>query len=344
MDNNLKYLIENAFSFLERSIERFNEDPKFSVVHFSTAVELFLKARLMHEHWSIIVSGTPNLEKFLEGDFKSIPFSNLVKTINNVTNSIVQSEAENAFEKVAKHRNKIVHFYHNEQKDDSEVFKKAIAKEQSLSWFYLRRLLQDDWSEIFNAYDSRIKEINNMMKGHSSYLRTVYSQIKDDISQEITDGAIYTICPNCNFQSCKLEEGQNQVGFFSCKVCLFKNHFIELKCPECDKEDWYSSLSAPPNCECGVQIPLEDIDDQINSNPVVTADDLIDHIDISCIHCNGHETVVRCEDYFVCTNCLEVEAEISVCEYCSGAQNGEHDMSLSYLNGCEFCDGKSHKF
>jgi HEPN domain-containing protein len=46
----LMHVIENAFDFLETAIEEFNEKPKYSILHFSTAVELFLKARLIHEH------------------------------------------------------------------------------------------------------------------------------------------------------------------------------------------------------------------------------------------------------------------------------------------------------
>ena len=46
----LERLVENAMDFLHRSIDEFSEHPKFSVIHFHAAVELFLKARLMAEH------------------------------------------------------------------------------------------------------------------------------------------------------------------------------------------------------------------------------------------------------------------------------------------------------
>ena len=48
-------LVENALDFLVCAIEEFQVAPKYSVIHFSAAVELFLKARLMAEHWSLVV-------------------------------------------------------------------------------------------------------------------------------------------------------------------------------------------------------------------------------------------------------------------------------------------------
>ncbi|MBN1293095.1 MAG: hypothetical protein JXB48_14745, partial [Candidatus Latescibacteria bacterium] len=58
-NNQLNKLIENAFDFFERSLDEFEDNPKYSVIHFYAAVELFLKARLMAEHWSLVVLRDP---------------------------------------------------------------------------------------------------------------------------------------------------------------------------------------------------------------------------------------------------------------------------------------------
>ena len=67
-------LARNAFDFLERGIGEFDKAPKYSVIHFCAAVEMLLKARLMKEHWSLIVSKPEqaNLAKFMAGDFASV--------------------------------------------------------------------------------------------------------------------------------------------------------------------------------------------------------------------------------------------------------------------------------
>lgn len=48
-------LVINAIDFLESSIDDLNIRPKNSIVDFYTAIELFLKARLMLEHWTLIL-------------------------------------------------------------------------------------------------------------------------------------------------------------------------------------------------------------------------------------------------------------------------------------------------
>ena len=49
-------LVENAFDFLFKAISEIEGQPKYSVIHFYAAVELFVKARLMKEHWSLVIS------------------------------------------------------------------------------------------------------------------------------------------------------------------------------------------------------------------------------------------------------------------------------------------------
>jgi len=43
-------LVCNALDFLQRSAVGLQESPKYSVIDFCTAIELFLKARLLVEH------------------------------------------------------------------------------------------------------------------------------------------------------------------------------------------------------------------------------------------------------------------------------------------------------
>jgi HEPN domain-containing protein len=67
-------LVRNAIDFLEHSAFELEEKPKYSVINFCTAVELFLKARLMLEHWNLIYEDPKiaNFTQFLQGNFKSV--------------------------------------------------------------------------------------------------------------------------------------------------------------------------------------------------------------------------------------------------------------------------------
>uniref|UniRef100_E6QVY9 HEPN domain-containing protein n=1 Tax=mine drainage metagenome TaxID=410659 RepID=E6QVY9_9ZZZZ len=46
---NFGKLVDNAFDFLDKAGREFKSEPKYSVIHFYAALELFLKARLLHE-------------------------------------------------------------------------------------------------------------------------------------------------------------------------------------------------------------------------------------------------------------------------------------------------------
>jgi hypothetical protein len=68
------HLVHNAMSFLSRSVdELLAGDIKFSAMRFCQAIELFITARLLREHWSLIVvkTGRADLQNFERGDFQS---------------------------------------------------------------------------------------------------------------------------------------------------------------------------------------------------------------------------------------------------------------------------------
>lgn len=76
-------LTQSAFDFLERSVEDIKDHPKYAVIHFATAVELLLKARLMNEHWSLAVEHVSKAEinEFLQGRCKTVSPAEAVKRL-----------------------------------------------------------------------------------------------------------------------------------------------------------------------------------------------------------------------------------------------------------------------
>ena len=88
-------LTRNAFDFLERGISEFDKSPKYSVIHFCAAVEMLLKARLMKEHWSLIVSkpDQANLAKFMAGDFSSVTLEDARARIRDVAGEDIGDDA-----------------------------------------------------------------------------------------------------------------------------------------------------------------------------------------------------------------------------------------------------------
>lgn len=122
-------LVENGFDFLKNAIDEFDKKPKYSVIHFATAVELLLKSRLLHEHWSLIVDGPPDFKKFKDGNFKSINFKDLIPRLEQALEENIATEIKKCFEAIANHRNKMVHFFHE---GTSRVDKNTISKRRNI--------------------------------------------------------------------------------------------------------------------------------------------------------------------------------------------------------------------
>lgn len=108
----LDRLVENALDFLTRSLEDLDQRPKYSVIHFYTAVELFLKARLIAEHWSLVVAKRqdPDVKKFESGDFQSVSLDEAAEKLDKVLQSPLTPAELSQFRALAKHRNRMVHF------------------------------------------------------------------------------------------------------------------------------------------------------------------------------------------------------------------------------------------
>jgi hypothetical protein len=88
--------IESALEFLKRGAEEIEKHPKYSIINFATGIELMLKARLMKEHWSLVVekSGDAILKDFQEGKAKTVTPREAMKRLRNVCNDPVPDDAQ----------------------------------------------------------------------------------------------------------------------------------------------------------------------------------------------------------------------------------------------------------
>src|SRR5436190_1393302 len=114
MDKEFDSLVENAVDFLQRSVSDLQSNmPKYSVIHFYSGLELILKARLLHEHWSLSVSDVNKADKtrFIIGDFDSIGLKEAKDRLANVLNCKLGESENRAYEKLRKRRNQAVHFF-----------------------------------------------------------------------------------------------------------------------------------------------------------------------------------------------------------------------------------------
>ena len=350
-DEQFPRLCENGFGFVAKAIEQLweNRSPdalKYSVINFYSGVELLIKARLMREHWTLIVAD-PNkadIDEFLNGEAQTVGLQQAIQRLKKVAKVTVPSNAINSFEGLRKHRNRMVHFYHpvDVNDPDQERQREAIILEQCRGWFYLRRLLGDEWREVFAAFQNQVESINLAMKGHRAYLGEVHDQIRPELEEARQRGAILATCSACGFEAQVLDDIGPQEH--TCRVCLAKESFLLHVCPDddCGKK----TLLAMEKCEawecehCGTFIGLDNVLFEY------TLEGRADHDESSqlalCTECEHiPETAGTLNDgeRVFCFNCFCWPDKIEYCEWCGAPFTGNAEGT--YWSGCPMCEGKA---
>lgn len=339
MNDILKKLINNAFDFLEKSIDQVDNEPKFSVINFCIATELFLKARLMNEHWSLIVSKDPDIQKFEKGDFKTIAFYEIISKIENITGERIDEKAKKCFQMLANHRNKVVHFYSDDYKTNATIVSQ-IAIEHYNGWHFLSILI-DRWKLIFEPFDDRISDIKRKMMKYESYLQIVYNNIKLDIEKSVKRGVKFKKCSSCKQLASEVSRLTEHLYVCTCKVCRNHEQYIELECPDdnCNgniKIDGYNVGFSEFTCDkCSEDVDMEFITGKLDHNQVT--DEY--YTRINCGECSTPGDVVKDGDYYICLSCLTTDTKYGICEWCGEGELGGRDMQFSGVTGCSFCDG-----
>src|SRR5689334_2361394 len=83
-------LINNAFDFFDEALNPvvLKENPTRSIVNFVVGVELVLKARLIREHWTLVLKNpcSTNHHSFSNGNFVSVSIDEAIQRIKTVCN------------------------------------------------------------------------------------------------------------------------------------------------------------------------------------------------------------------------------------------------------------------
>ncbi len=331
-------LTRNAFDFLERGIAEFDKSPKYSVIHFCAAVEMLLKARLMKEHWSLIVSkpDQANLTKFMAGDFISVTLEDCRARIRDVAGEDIGDDAYNSFRALANHRNKMVHFFH-QGLDSDEKAKAQIVAEHCRSWFHLHRLL-NRWGGYFHDFGSEIAHADRAMKGHRKYLAAKFKALKPELDAARKAGSAPKACSACGFKAAIPDALDDQIASLRCLVCDHTETQVELECPHCGESVVLANEGYATCDHCGGSIEPEHLVDVLTKDVVGTKDYFETGLPANCGTCEGYHTVVERDDMYFCANCFELSDHVEQCEWCNELNTG--DMEHSYSVGCSHCDGK----
>ena len=347
LSQDVQALIHNGLEFLDKAREELEASKaKFSVVSFWTAVEILLKVPLVHEHWSLVCSKktSPKRQAYRDGDFQSITYEETRNLLRDVLEKPLTPETHNVFEKVRKHRNRVVHFYHSAFTAADQV---QIQKEQADAWFALNRLMRDEWQSIFGAKNSYSWKLahgeTRLLRGSEFYAAVRLKQVKQELDSLAKIGIDIGICGTCKQQalvtSTQTTGSEKHTLFVTrCYVCTDLYRYISLICPDCDERQSLTEGDEPfacENCES-----TEDRMTLLDEETYRSVDEpLLSNLPAGCTNCMIPDSVCQHGDGYLCTQCLSYYTALDECECCNHLSDSVPEFSR--YRGCDFCDGDS---
>jgi hypothetical protein len=295
----------------------------------------------MREHWTLIVSKpeNANVSKLAEGNFRSVGMDEAITRLRDVADEPISRGEEKCFYTLRQHRNKLVHFYH-EQYVSAPPDKKAIEEvviEQCKAWFYLHRLLTGRWAVHFKPYAKAFEAIDKKMRANRHFLKAKYQAIEPDLKSEISTGVAFYACYSCGFTASRVDEIGEPLYEATCRVCGTARKYLQVECPEChetiDVHDLGQADCPNEDFEVTLDWLLEKYgpgEDPKEESAVAYCSDC-ELTDPSAIPFGG-------DGRYLCLSCLGQHESADECEWCSALNaNLKED---SYLGGCAVCSGK----
>jgi len=318
-------VINNMIDYLIDAVDQLEDRPKYSIISFYSAVELFLKAQLMSDHWSLIVTKDANIEKFKDGDFSSVTFIEAIKRLKDVLNTPVGQEGVNRFDTVRKRRNKLVHFFHGLE---SEEVKQEVAFETLLAWESMYHLMISGWKQTFIYYQPELEKISARFAAKRYLVNfknivhlssAAYIFAKCDTSKN---------CIFCNTRALRANSVLGELEETTCDHCQHEAKRLRLPCSGCHGvcfiKGWHSYCDL-----CHDSWPEGALVEILQNSGVQMV--------ANCTTCAGGDTVFKFYGSYLCASCLNLTDLITACDGCHRKWNSE--LTDSYHVGCPACEG-----
>ncbi|WP_418113195.1 hypothetical protein RJD40_08355 [Vibrio scophthalmi] len=337
-------VVENGLSFLDSSIERLETSPKFAIIDLYTAIELFFKARLMKEHWALILTkpDEAHKSKFESGDFHSVYLDQAVKRLGNICGEKFNQAAIDNFKALSEHRNQLVHFAHTEFVGDGG----DVVIEHWASWYYLHELLTNQWGSYFEEYTEKFEVLQDKVAKNMGYLNAKYEALKHEIDIERKRGNEILACPSCKLESALVTNSYHWGNDIECLVCevkrlKLKDIHTEIECYSCKESIEYFMLSDEFCPHCTSEITPEYALEQYKKiyeqeDPECLVEDGSDYI-AYCHSCGDKDpSVANVDGLWVCVYCEDRGWAAINCGNCDSFVTG--DVQRIEAFACHRCE------
>jgi hypothetical protein len=331
-------VVRNAINFLNKSTKELEKFPKYSVIHFCMALELFFKARLLREHWTLVVSKVEkaSLQAFRNGDFISVTLHECIDRLENIANESIQTHEYECFRMIRNHRNKLVHFFHpNYQPPIDKKIITQIVSEQLKAWFYLHRLLTINWRIHFVPYLKQIARLEKLIRCHQHFLLSKFKALTPEIGAAKKVGKSFVSCRVCGYEAARIDGHSNPLFERNCLVCGWSFRFLKILCPDCKKPIMVEPDDGGRCEDCEIKIYLNYLLAELGPYEDPEEESSI----ARCSECENFEPSVIPfgDNEYLCLNCFTLHGEVGRCGYCNELITGGTEWTS--MSGCFCCPG-----
>ncbi|WP_421671757.1 hypothetical protein [Rahnella sp. EDr1-12] len=344
-------LVINAIDFLESSIDDLDKRPNNSIVDFYTAIELFLKARLMLEHWTLILAdpGKANKQSFSVGDFNSVYFNDAVQRLKSILGIRLDDNILKNFMALGAHRNQIVHFAHTEY-SSTQANKAGVVAQQWSSWHHLYNLLTVEWKGEFINFQKELDRVHQRMLKQKEFLNARFNEISKDIEILKLKKIKVVKCRQCGLEAGKVNDTHRWGDDYQCLVCESQGVAVEqvkdtLPCPNCKAPFEFFSPDNNKCPKCSHEITTNALI-TLCRDVYVTGDDWWEEggeCIAGCHECeHDPKSVFYIDGQWSCVSCFDRGWSAIHCPHCEEYVTG--DMKTIEYFACYKCADEQRKF
>ncbi len=193
-------VIDNGLDFIGRASEDLTnldlpeyQQLKYSTVELYEGIELLMKARLMQEHWSLVLRDVDHYkrEAFEKGDFLSVNYETARERLANLCDVEIERQADQAFDALRRLRNRYVHFSCDESRP-------SVLGVQLRAWHHILRLLENRFLGDLSAQQTAVVErVRAAMLASKEFLDKRYEELRDQVEQARSRKLFVLSCPTC---------------------------------------------------------------------------------------------------------------------------------------------------
>lgn len=203
-------IADNALDFLQRAVTEANANPahhKYAVLDLAVAVETLIKARLIREHWTLVIQpigkGTTKA-KFLAGAAKTVTPGEGLDRLRDVVGLDIPTSRATQMTTLMTLRNQVVHFAPPTGAGAATTMLDKLGTGLSFALWFLDHHFAPDAPD---AEAAKIEEVKQEISAELTAIEVLAKQRLDDIKELLDAEERLYQCPYCTHNTLAPRDG-----------------------------------------------------------------------------------------------------------------------------------------